>query len=174
MAEKETNKVEELVQVYNQAVSSGVAAIDAGMAQTTAATKLLTDAMQTERSEYGKVWEAAASQARKRNENLIGMFPNILQGMTAAPGAGIPTVSTEAKESVNSFIESEIAFSQAWMKSWMVYLSGLEIRSGAATQALLEGNAKTITSGHEAAKSAVKYGEAIIGWSLESAKTTKS
>ena len=167
MADNGTNKVEELVQAYNQAVSSGIAAMDAGMAQTTAAVKLMTNALQTERTEYGKVWEAATSQARRRNEDLIAMFPNILQGMTAAPGA-------EAKESVNNFVESDIAFSQAWMKGWMVYLSGLEIRSSAATQALLEGNAKTVTSGHEAVKSAVKYGEAIIDWSLESAKGTKS
>ena len=174
MADKNTPKVEELVEAYKEAVSSGIAAIDAGMAQTTAAVKHATDSMETERTEYGKVWERASSKARKRNENITSMFPKAFDGMGAAPGTGIPSVSTGAKESVNSFIESEIAFSQAWMKSWMVYLSGLEIRSGAATQALLEGNAKAIASSQAALKNTVKFGETIIDWSLESAKSTRS
>ena len=38
----------------------------------------------------------------------------------------------------------------------------------------MEGNAKTLTSSQDAVKSAVKYGEAIIDWSLESVNASKS
>ena len=173
MADKATNGVEELVQAYNEAVSSGMAAMDAGMAKSTAATKLVTDAMQAERTEYGKVWEAAANQARKRSENITSLFPTVFQGMGTAPTVGIPAFSPEAKESVNKIIDSEIAFYQVWTKSWMDYFAGAEARRSAAAQKLLENNAKTIASCQEAVKNAVKYGEAIVDWSLETVKTPK-
>ena len=175
MTEKANNGVEELVQAYNQAVSSGVAALDAGMAQSSAAAKVITDAMQAERTEYGKVWEQAAGHARKRGESITALFPKVFEGPAAAPGkAGMPTFSAEAKDSVNKIIENEMAFYQAWTKTWMDYFAGMDTRRSAATQALLEGNAKTITSTQDAMKSAVKYGEAIVDWSLDSLNATKS
>ena len=175
MADKANNGVEDLVQAYNEAVSSGVAAIDAGMAQTTAAAKVITDAMQSERTEYGKVWEQAADHARKRGESITALFPKVFEGTTAAEGKpGFPMFSAEAKESVNKIIEGEMAFYQAWTKTWMDYLAGMDSRRSAATQTLLEGNAKTLTSSQDAVKSAVKYGEAIIDWSLESVNASKS
>ena len=174
MPDNATKGVEELVQAYNQAISSSVAAIDISMAQASTAVKLITDTIQKERSEYGKVWDEAASHARKRNESMTAVFPSVLQGMAAAPAAGIPGFSPEAKESVSKIIEGEMAFFQAWTKSWMDYLAGMEARRSAAAQALLDNNAKTISSGQEAVKSTVKYGEAFIDWSVETVKAPKS
>ena len=175
MADKNTPKVEELVEAYKEAVSSGIAAIDAGMAQTTAAVKHATDSMETERTEYGKVWERASSMARKRNENITAMFPKVFDGMGAAQtAASMPTISAEAKESVNKIIESEMAFYQAWTKTWMDYLSGMETRRSAAALEVLESNAKAIASSQAALKNTVKFGETLIDWSLESVNATKS
>ena len=174
MAEKATTAVEELVQAYNQAISSGVAAIDASIAQTTDATKLIGDALQKERVEYGRVWDEAAAHTRKRNENMTSAIPEVFRGMTAAPAFGLPGVSQEARDSVSKIIENEMAFYQAWTKTWMDYLGGMESRRSAAAQALMEGNSKTLASTQDAAKNAVKYGEAIYGWSLDSVNATRS
>ena len=67
-----------------------------------------------------------------------------------------------------------MAFYQAWTKGWMDYLSGAEARRSAAAQVMLESNAKVVESGQEAMKSAAKYGEALLDWSMESAKGMKS
>jgi hypothetical protein len=178
MADKATTGVEGLVQAYNQTISNSIAAVDAGMEQASATVKLMSDAVQKERTEYGKVWDQAGSHARKRNENITSIFPTVFQGMAASPAAGmpgfIPGFSPEAKESMNKIIESEMAFYEVWTKSWMEYLAQMEARRSAASQALLESNSKAIASSHEAMKSAVKYGEAIIDWSLEAAKAPKS
>ena len=170
MADKATKSAEELAQAYNKAIASGFAVADAGIAQTTAAVKMFTDAVQTERDEYGKAIEQAVTHARARSESLA----SVMQSMTAIPKSGAPAFTPEAKESVNKLVESEMAFYQAWTKGWMDYLSGAEARRSAAAQAMLESNAKLVESGQEAMKSAAKYGEALMDWSMESAKGMKS
>jgi len=170
MADKATKSAEELAQAYNKAIASGFAVADAGIAQTTAAVKMFTDAVQTERDEYGKAVEQAVTHARARGENLVSM----MQSMTAIPKSGAPAFTSEAKESVNKLIESEMAFYQAWTKSWIDYLSGAEARRSAAAQAMLESNSKVIECSQEAMKSAAKYGEALMDWSMESANGMKS
>ncbi len=174
MAENKTNGVEELVQAYNQAVSSGIAAMDAGMAQSTAAVKLMTDAVQTERTEYGKVWEEAAGQARKRGETLFALFPTIFQGMGSIPATGIPSVNPESKESVGKIVESELAFYQSWTQAWMQYFTGVEERRSAASKTLMQSSAKAMESGQKVVKDAVKYNGALIDWSLETVNAKKS
>jgi len=166
MADKATRSAEELAQAYNRAIASGFAVADAGIAQTTAAVKMFTDAVQTERDEYGKAVEQAVTHARTRGENLASM----MQSMTAIPKSGAPAFTSEAKESVSKLIEGEMAFYQAWTKGWMDYLSGAEARRGAAAQAMLESNAKVVESDQEAMKSAAKYGETLMDWSMESAQ----
>ena len=170
MSDKATRSAEELAQAYNKAIASGFAVADAGIAQATAAVKMFTDAAQTERDEYGKAVEQAATHARARGENLAG----VMQSMTATAKSGAPAFTSEAKESVSKLIEGEMAFYQAWTKGWIDYLSGVEARRSAAAQAMLDSNAKVVESGQEAMKSAAKYGEALMDWSMESAKGMKS
>ena len=165
MAGTTTNSADELMQAYGQAVSSGFAAADAGMAQATNAVKLITGAIQTERNEYGKVMEQAASHARARGENLAGAMQTV---------ATTPPFTPEAKNSISKIVDGEMAFYQAWTKSWMDYLAGVEARRNAAAKAMLESNAKAVASSQEAMKSAVKYGEAFIEWSMGAAKGMKS
>ena len=174
MAGTTTKSAEELVQAYNKAMSSGLGAMDAGMAQTTAAVKLITDAVQAERTEFSKVWEKAADQSRERTENLTALFPTVFQGLATTPTAGIPAMSPGAKESVGKLIESEMAFYQAWTRAWMQYIAGVEERRSAAAKALLDSNAKTMESGQETIKHAVKYSEAFIDWSLETVSGKKT
>ncbi len=161
MAGTTTNSAEELMQAYGHAVSSGFAAADAGMAQATNAVRLITGAIQTERDEYGKVMEQAASHARTRGDNLAGAMKAM---------ATTPPFTSEAKSSVSKIVEGEMAFHQAWTKSWMDYLAGVEARRNAAAKAMLESNAKALASSQEAMQSAVKYGEAFIDWSMGAAK----
>ena len=170
MAGKATKSAEELIQAYNQAVSSSFAATDAGMAQTTAAIKTFTEALQTERDEYGKAVEKSVSHARTRGENLAG----VMQSMAAMPVSGAPSFTPEAKESVSKLIEGEMDFYQSFTKSWIDYLAEMEARRSAAAQAMLESNVKMIESGQEVMKSAVKYGEACMEWSQETANGMKS
>ena len=69
MADKATRSAEELAQAYKKAIASGFAVADAGIAQTTAAVKMFTDAAQTERDEYGKAVEQAVTHSpRSRRE----------------------------------------------------------------------------------------------------------
>ena len=170
MADKETKSADELAQAYKKAIASGFAVADASIAQSSAAVKMFSDAMQTERNEYGKAVEQVVGHARTRGENLA----SVMQGMTTAPSSGATPFGPDAKESVGKLIEGEMAFYQAWTKGWMDYLSGAEARRSAAAQAMLESNAKVVASGQEAMKSAAKYGEALVDWSMESAKGMKS
>ena len=126
MAGTTTNSAEELMQAYSHAVSSGFAAADAGMAQAANAVKLITDAIQNERNEYGKVMEQAISSARTRGENLAGA----MQSMPAAA-----PFTPEARNSISKVVEGEMAFYQAWAKSWTDYLAGAEARRNAAASA---------------------------------------
>ena len=121
MASTATKSAEELIQAYNQAVSSSFAARDAGMAQTTAAIKTFTEALRTERDEYGKAVEKSVGHARTRGENLAG----VMQSMAAMPVSGAPSFTPEAKESVSKLIEDETAFYQVFTKSWIDYLAGM-------------------------------------------------
>ena len=179
MADKETTpasgggagtQTEELAQAYRKAIAGGFAAADAGIAQTAAAVRTLTGAVQTERNEYGKAVEQAVGQARARGENLAAA----MQSMAAPPAPGATPFGPEAKEAVNKLIEGETAFQQAWTKGWMDYLSGAEARRSAAAQAMLEGNATVVERSQEAMQSAVEYGAALMDWSMESAKGMKS
>ena len=170
MADTATKSAEELAQAYNRAIASGFAVADAGIAQTTASVKLVTDAIQTERDEYGKVAEQALGHVRSRGENVAG----VMQSVASIPASGVPSFTPEVKESVNKLIEGEMAFYQAWTKSWMDYLAGIEERRVAAAKSMLEGNAKVVECGQEAVRSAVKYGEAFVDWSQETAKGMKS
>ena len=97
-----------------------------------------------------------------------------MRSFTATPANGEPSFSPEAKESIDKLIQGEMDFYQSFTKSWTDYLTGLEERRSAAAKAMLEGNAKMIESGQEVAKSAAKYGEALMQWSLDNAKATKS
>ena len=170
MADTATKSAEELVQAYNKAISSSFAAADAGIAQTTSAVKMVTETIQAERDEYGKTVEKSIGHVRARSENMAG----VMQSMAAMPTSGTPPFTAEAKESMNKLIEGEMAFYQPLTKSWMDYLSGVEVRRNAAAKAVLESNAKMIQSGQEVIESAVKYGESFIDWSMETAKGMKS
>ena len=80
MADKETIGTEELVQAYNKAVECAVSSMDAGVAQATSAVKLMNEAAENERKEFGKVLEQGAVQSRKRSEELATVLPGIWQG----------------------------------------------------------------------------------------------
>lgn len=154
MADKAPNSAEALTQAYNQAIASGFAIADAGMAQATANVKAMADAVQAERDEYGKAVEQAASHARIRGENIA----SVMQGMSTAPGADMDAYAAKAKESVSKLIEGEMAFYEAWTAGWTEYVAASEERRKAAAQAMQEGNARMIEAGQEAMKSAAKYG----------------
>ncbi len=173
MADKATNGTEELLQAYNKAVASGLAAVDASVAQTTTTVKLVNEATQAERNEFGKVWEHGTDQARKRSENLAAVIPGMFQDIAAKPGSGVPTFGAASKESFGKLIESEMAFYQSWTQAWMQYIAGLEERRSAAVKAMLESNAKVMESSQHAVKDAVEYGGALVNWSMETINTKK-
>ena len=112
----------------------------------------------------------AHAHARTRGENIA----STMQKMAALPATGSPAFSPEIKESFNKLIESEMAFYQTLTKSWTDYFTGAESRRNAAAKAVLESNAKAVESGQEAVKSAGKYGEALIDWSVEASKMDAS
>ena len=170
MAGKATKSSEELMQAYNQAISGSFAAMDTGMAQAADAVKQITDSAQIERDEYGKAVGQAVSHVRSRSENLAG----VMQRMATMPASGVPSFTPEAKESVGKLIEGEMAFYQAWTKGWIDYWTGVEARRSTAAQVMLEGNVKLVESSQEAMKSAAKYGEAFMDWSMENANGMKS
>ena len=169
MATKATNSAEELTQAYNQTISGSFAAINAGMTQAAATAKLFTDAVQAERDEYGKAVGQVVNHARARSENLVG----VMQGMATMPASGVPSFPPEVKESVGKLIEGEMAFYQTWTKGWIDYWTGVEARRSTAAQVMLEGNVKLVESSQEAMKSAAKYGEAFMDWSLEAVNGMK-
>lgn len=170
MAGTATKSAEELVQAYNQAISSSFAVADAGIAQSTATAKMAADAVQKERDEYGKVVEQALGHVRARGENMAA----VVQGFAAIPMNAAPAFTPEVKESVNRLIEGEMAFYQAWTQGWMDYLAGFEERRTAADKAMVESNAKVVESSQEAVRSAVQYGGAFVDWCQESANGMKS
>lgn len=169
MAGTATKSAEELVQAYNQAISSSFAVADAGIAQSTATVKMAADAVQAERNEYGKVVEQALGHVRARGENMAA----VVQGFAAIPMNGAPAFTPEVKESVNKLIESEMAFYQAWTRSWMDYLAGFEERRAAAAKSMMESNETMVESSQEAVRSAVQYGGAFVEWCQESVQGMK-
>ena len=169
MADKATNGTEDLVQAYNRAVESAVGAFDTGVAQATTTVKLLADAAEAERKEFAKVVEQGTNQARKRGENLATVLPVIFQGFAVKPGAAAPEIGPEIKESIGKLIEGEAAFYESLSQAWMQYMFDSEQRRSVAAKALMESNAKVIESSRKAAKGAVEYGEAVFGWSVETA-----
>ena len=174
MADKATNGTEDLVQAYNKAIECAVGAMDAGVAQATSAVKLMNEAAETERKEFGKVLEQGTIQARKRSENMAVVLPGMFQGFAVKPGAATPefgpqVFSPDVKESIGKLIESETAFYESMAQAWVQYITGFEQRRGAATKALMESNVKALESSQRAARGAVEYGEALFNWSLETA-----
>ena len=167
MAGKAPKGSEELLQAYNLSMASGFAAMNAGMAQATAAVKLMTEAGQAERAEISKVWGQEVDRVSMRNENLAELIPGIMKEMSAAPVNGKPAISPEVKDAVGKVIEGEMASYRAWTKAWSQYLVGVEQRRSAMTQSLLESGAGAVESGQEAVRSAVKFGETIVDWSTE-------
>ena len=169
MSDKAINGTENLEQAYNRAVESAVGAFDTSITQTTAATRLMSDAAEAERKEFGKVIEQGATVTRQRNESLAATLPAIFQGFTPKPGATAPEISPDVKESINKLIESESALYESLAQTWHQYIAGSEQRRIAATKALLDSNATLLDAGQKAAKEATAYGQAYINWSLETA-----
>ena len=170
MADTATNPAQQLTEAYNKVISSSFAAADASIAQAAGTARLLTDVAQVERDEYGKAMKQAADHARTRGENIAAA----IQGMAAAPAPTAPSIAPEAKDAFYKLVEGEMAFYQAWTRSWMDYFAGAESRRNAAVKSMVESNAGAMESGQEIVKSAVKCGEAFIDWSMEAAKTAKS
>ena len=174
MATTEKKATEELMQAYNQAVSSGFAAMDAGLQQATSAAKTMTDAAEAERAEYGKVVQVAAAHSRTQAENLATLVPDILRDMTTPPSFDGNSKGSSAKESIGKFIESETSFYKSWTQAWMDYLVGAEERRSAFAKSMLEGNVKAAASAQEAAIHAARFSEALFDWSTQSPTAAKS
>ena len=169
MADKAINGTDDLVQAYNRAIESAMGAFDTGFAQATSTAKLLADAAETERREFGKVLEQGTAQARVRSENMAAALPVMFQGPAVKPGAAAPQVAPEFTESIGKLINGEMVFYESLAQAWMQYVSGSEQRRSAASKALMESNAKVLESGQKATKGAVEYGEALFTWSVETA-----
>ena len=163
MAGTTTERAEELTQACSQAVSSGFAAADAGIDQTTAAVQLIAGAIQTERDEYGKVMAQATGDAIARGENFAGVVQTMPTVLPFTP---------EAREFAGKLMEGEAAFFQAWARNWTDYLAGVQYRHNVAARTMLEGNARALASSQEAMKSAVRCGEAFMRWYMEAARET--
>lgn len=183
MADKATNGTDDLVQAYNRAVESAVGAFDTGIAQAANTVKLLADAAEAERMEYGKVLEQGAIQARKRSENLAAVLPVMFQGFSVKsgvkPGAAAPEIgpqgfNPEVKESIGKLMESETAFYQSLSQTWMQYITGFEQRRSEAAKSIMESNAKVVESGQQVAKDAAEYGGALVNWSMETVNSKKA
>ena len=173
MADKATNGTEDLVQAYNRAVESTVGAVDTSVAQATTTAKLLADAAETERKEFGKVLEQGAGQARKRSETLAAVLPGLFQGIAVTPGSGPSSFGPEVRESISKLLESEMAFYESWTQAWVQYVAGSEQRRTATAKAIMESNAKVVESSQRAAKGAVEYGGALFNWSMENVNANR-
>ena len=168
MAATTQEHAEELIKAYNQVIKQGVAAIETGWEQTTAAAKRFAAASQTEMEEAGKTWESAIKDAKSRNENLADALkdPALFQSY----GAG--GFKPETKGLIDQLFEGANSYSHYWSG----YLAGLEKRQTAFLKGLSETNSKIIESSQDLAKSAVVYGEAVLEYSNGAAKgaSTKS
>ena len=162
MAVTAQEHAEELVKAYNQVIKQGIAVIETGWEQTTAAAKQFAAASQTEMEEAGKTWESAVNQAQSRNEKLTDM----LKDPATFPSSGAASFKPETKELVDQLIEGAKSYSQ----SWTGYLAGLEKRQVAFLKGLSETNSKIIESSQDLAKSAAVCSEAFLEWSQETAE----
>ena len=162
MAVTTQEHAEELVKSYNQVIKQGIAAIETGWEQTTAAAKQFASASQTAMDEVGKTLESVINQARSRNEKLADM----LKDPATFKSSGAAGFKPETKELVDQLIEGAKSYSQ----SWTGYLAGLEKRQVAFLKGLSEANSKIIESSQDLAKSAAVYSEAFLEVSREAAK----
>ena len=147
---------------YDQVIKHGIAAIETGWEQTTAAAKLFAAASRTEMAEAGKTWDVAVNAARDRNEKMADLLKD--PATFSPPGAN--GLKSETKELVDNLIEGAKSFSQ----SWTGYLAGLEKRQADFIEGMSEANSKIIESSQDLAKSAVAYGESVLASSQGSAK----
>lgn len=174
MADKATDGTETLVQSYNKVVESAIGAFDTGVAQATTTVKLLADAAEAERGEFGKMMEQGTAQARKRNETLAAVMPGFFKVNPGTPGYGYTTFAPETQESVNKLVEGEMAFYEACTQAWVQYVTGFEQRRSEAAKSIMESNAKVVESGQCAARDAAGYGEALFNWSMETVNSQKA
>ena len=152
----------DLSRAYDQMIKHGIAAIETGWEQTTAAAKQFAAASQTEMEETGKTWESVINQAQSRNEKLA----DVPKDPATFPSSGAAGFKPETKELIGQLIEGAKSYSQ----SWTGYLAGLEKRQVAFLKGLSETNSKIIESSQDLAKTASAYGEAVLEWSNEGAK----
>ena len=147
---------------YDQMIKHGIAAIETGWEQTTAAAKLFAAASRTEMDEAGKTWGVTVNAARDRNEKITDLLKD---PATFSPPGGTG-LRSETKELVDNVIEGAKSFSQ----SWTGYLAGLEQRQADVIEGMSEANSKIIESSQDLAKSAVAYGESVLASSQGAAK----
>ena len=162
MAITNRENAEELVKSYNQMIKKGIAAIETGWEQITAAAKQFAAASQTEMEETGKTWESAINDAQSRNEKMADGFKD----PATYPWSGAAGFKPETKELVDQLIEGAKTYSQ----SWTGYLAGLEKRQVAFLKGLSGTNSKIIESSQDLAKTAAVYGDALLDWSNEAVK----
>ena len=162
MAVTSQEGAEEIVKAYNQVIKQGIAALETGWEQTTAAAKQFAAASQTEMEETGKTWESVINQAQSRNEKLA----DVLKDPATFPSSGAAGSKPDTKELIGQLIEGAKSYSQ----SWTGYLAGLEKRQVAFLKGMSETNSKIIESSQDLAKTAAAYGEAVLEWSNEEAK----
>ena len=152
----------DLSRAYDQMIKHGIAAIETGWEQTTAAAKLFAASSRTEMDEAGKTWGVAVNAARDRNEKITDLLKD---PATFSPPGGTG-LRSETKELVDQMIEGAKSFSQ----SWTGHLTGLEQRQADFIKGMSMGNSKIIESSQDLAKSAVAYGESVLASSQGAAK----
>ena len=156
----------ELVESYNLMIKQGIAAVETGWEQTTAAAKQFAAVSQTEMEAAGKTWESVINDAHNRNEKLAGMFKDSAK----FPSFGTAGFKPETEGLAGQLIEGE----KALFQSWKEYLAGLEKRQAALLKGLSESNSRIIETSQELARSAAVYGEAFLEWSGAATNTISS
>ena len=151
-------RAEELSKAYRELINHSFAVIETGWEQITAASNLITAAVDTEKDKTGKTWEAAVKHAQSRNEKLGDILND--------PAA----LKQETKELFDQLIEGEKSIFQSWTE----ISEGFEKRQEALLQGLSEGNLKIVASSKIMAKSAAMYSEAFLEWSREAAVAMSS
>ena len=151
-------RTEGLSNAYKELINNSFAVIETGWEQITAASNLITAAVNTEKDKTGKSWEAAVKHSQSRNERLADIFND--------PAA----LKQETKERFDQLIEGE----KSLFQSWAEFSEEFEKRQGALLQELSEGNLKIVASSKDMAKSAAVYSEAFLEWSREAAAAMPS
>ena len=80
-----TECAQELVKTYNDMMSRSLAAAQAGWEQTTAATKTVAEAAQTEQEAAGKAWEQTIAHSRDRGEKVAALSRLSVRGHDRPP-----------------------------------------------------------------------------------------